>query len=186
MMEGKGKVNVSSTVGLVAPAVFKELFDISSVWHVECRGADGALKWTEDVHNLVTTAGKNDILTQYFKGSAYTAAWFVGLVDNAGFTAYAAGDTMASHTGWTEGVPYSNGTRVAWTGGSAAAGSIDNSGSVAAFSINATLTVRGAFLCSNSTKSGTTGVLYCEADFSAARSVLSGDTLNVTVTLSVS
>jgi hypothetical protein len=157
---------------------------------ITCRNAQVA--WVEDFPNLVTTEGKNDLLTKYLKGSGYTATWFVGLVDNAGWTAYAAGDTAAKITasanppttnGWQEGVPYSNANRVTWTGGTAAAGSIDNSASQAAFNINATLTVRGAILDSNNTKQGTSGVLYCEGDFSAARAVLSGDTLNVTVTL---
>jgi hypothetical protein len=116
----------------------------------------------------------------------FSPTWYVGLVDNASFTAYAAADTLASHGGWFEGVPYSNANRVTWTGGAVSAGSVDNSGSVASFNINATLTVRGAFLASNNTKSGTTGRLYGEADFASARSVLSGDTLNVTVTLTAS
>lgn len=132
---------------------------------------------------IVTTAGKNDLLTQYFKGSAYTAAWFVGLVDGGTTPTYAAGDTMASHAGWTENVGYSNANRVTWTGGTASAGSIDNSGSPAAFNINATGTIAGDFVVSNSTKSGTTGVLYSESNFTQGnRSVVSGDTLNVTAT----
>jgi len=132
--------------------------------------------------NLTTTAGKNDQLTQYFKGSSYTAAWFVGLVDNSGFSAYAAADTSASHSGWTESTAYTQSTRPTWTGGTVASGSVDNSASVAAFSINATVTIRGAFQISNSTKGGTTGILYGEADFASSRSLLNGDTLNVTVT----
>jgi len=159
---------------------------LKSVYRFECYGADGTLKWVEEVPNLVTTAGKNDLLTKYFKGSSYTATWYVGLVDNASFSAYAAGDTMSSHAGWVEGTPYSNSTRVAWSGGTASGGSIDNSASAASFTINATLTVRGAFLCSDSTKGGTSGTLYGEADFGASRSVISGDTLNVTVTLTAS
>lgn len=135
------------------------------------------------VMGIVTTAGKNDLLTQYFKGSAYTAAWFVGLVDGGSAPTYAAGDTMASHAGWTENVGYSNANRVTWTGGTAAAGSIDNSGSPAAFNINATGTIAGDFIVSNSTKSGTTGVLYSESNFTQGnRSVVSGDTLNCTAT----
>lgn len=134
------------------------------------------------VPNLTTTAGKNDQLTQYFKGSGYSAAWYIGLVDNAGFSAYAAGDTMSSHAGWAESTAYSNANRPTWTGGSVSGGSVDNSGAVAAFNINATATIRGAFQVNNNTKGGTTGTLYGEADFAASRSLLSGDTLNVTVT----
>jgi hypothetical protein len=60
--------------------------------------------------------------------------------------------------------------------------------SPAVFSINATTTVGGAFLISNNTKGGTTGVLFSAADFAAPgdRAVVNGDTLNVTITLSVS
>jgi hypothetical protein len=159
-----------------------------------CRNAFPA--WEEAIANLVTTEGKNDLLTNYLKGSSYTAAFYVGLVDNASFGAYAAGDTAAkicasgavnspTTNNWAEGTPYSNANRVTWTGGTASAGSIDNSGAVAAFNINATLTVRGGFLDTNNVKNGTSGKIYGEADFGASRSVLSGDTLNVTVTCTV-
>jgi hypothetical protein len=62
-----------------------------------------------------------------------------------------------------------------------------NSASVAVFNINATQTVGGAFLTSDNTKSGSTGTLFSAADFSAPgdRAVTSGDTLNVTYTLSL-
>ncbi len=160
------------------PAKLHEFADIF------CRNAYVA--WAEEVPNLVTTEGKNDLLTKYFKDSAYTAAWYLGLVDNAGFTAYAAGDTAAEiggTNGWAEAVPYSNANRITWLGGAAAGGSIDNLGSPAAFNINANATVRGGFVISDNTKNGTSGVLYGEADFAAARSVLVGDTLNVTSTM---
>jgi hypothetical protein len=47
--------------------------------------------------------------------------------------------------------------------------------------------VGGAFLTSNNTKSGTTGVLFSEKAFSAPgdRSVVNGDTLTVTYTFSL-
>ena len=67
--------------------------------------------------------------------------------------------------------------------GTAAAGSIDNTASKATYSINGTATIAGAFITSDNTKSGTTGTIYGAVDFSSARSVISGDTLEVTVTL---
>jgi hypothetical protein len=158
-----------------------------SYYHVECFGADGQLKWTDDMANTVMTIGINDLLTQYFKGSAYTAAWFVGLVDNASFSAFSAADTSASHAGWLESAAYSNGTRATLTLGTASAGSINNSGAVAVFNINGTAVINGMFIITISTKSGTTGILYGAASFTGGnRSVLSGDTLNVTVTISAS
>jgi hypothetical protein len=156
---------------------------MKNIYRAECRDAEGNLKWVEEVPNLTTNAGLNDILNTYFKGSSYTAAWYVGLVDNASFSALAAGDTMSSHSGWLESAAYSNGTRPALTLGTVASQSVDNSASKAVFNINATATINGAFVASNSTKSGTTGILYGEASFGATRSVQNGDTLSVTITL---
>jgi hypothetical protein len=46
--------------------------------------------------------------------------------------------------------------------------------------------VAGAFLTTDSTKSGTTGILYSAGSFTGGnRSIASGDTLNVTYTASV-
>jgi hypothetical protein len=150
-----------------------------------CYKPDGSVRWKDEINNLVTTGGLNDLLTKYFKGASYTAAWFVGLISSASYSAIAAADTMASHAGWTEGVPYSNSVRPTLTLGTAASGSIDNSASKASFTINASLTVKGAFLPSDSTKSGTTGILYSAGLFSGGdRAVQSGDVLEVTVTLS--
>lgn len=155
-----------------------------ALYSVECIDACGQSRWRDHFANTVVTAGKNDLLTQYFKGSAYTAAWHVGLVDNAGFSAIAAADTMASHGGWAESAAYSNANRPALTLGAASAGSIDNAAAVASFSINATAMIRGAFVANNSTKGGAAGTLYSAGAFAANRSVVSGDTLNITVTLS--
>lgn len=153
----------------------------------DCKKIHAArLKWRDISPNLVTTAGLNKLLDATFKTGLTTPAWYVGLVDNASFSAYNAADTMGSHAGWNEGTPYSNANRPTWTPGSVAAGSVDNSASKAVFNINATLTVRGCFLADENTKGGTTGTLYGEGDFAASRAVQSGDTLNVQVTNSAS
>jgi hypothetical protein len=161
------------------------------VYTVECRDAQGNLKWSEEMHNLVVNVGLKDMNDKYFTGSGYTAAWFLGLVTGPGAgNTYAAGDTMASHSGWTEDVGYSQTTRPACSFGAATTADpsvISNSASVAVFSINATTTIAGAFLTSNNTKGGTTGVLFSVANFQSPgdRAVVSGDTLNVTYTFSL-
>lgn len=140
-------------------------------------------KWVDEAHNLVTTVGKNFLLDTLLAGSAYTAAWYLLLVDGGSTPTYAAGDTAASHAGWTENVGYSNANRPTPSWGSAAAGS--KASTATAFNINATGTIAGAGLISNSTKSGTTGTLYSCGSFSGGnRSVVNGDTLNVTYTAS--
>jgi hypothetical protein len=160
------------------------------VYTMQCLDADGNLKWEARCPNLVVNVGLQDMNAQYFKGSAYTAAWYIGLYGAAASNNPAAGDTSASHAGWTEIVPYSNATRPAATFGTATTANPSvqtNSASPASFTINATATVGGAFLISNSTKSGSTGILFSASDFTAPgdRSVASGDTLNVTYTFSL-
>lgn len=164
-----------------AGAKYREGLVGGGVFTVTCYDKDGNLKWEDKAKNLVVNVGLQDMNTKYFKGVTYTAAWYLGIVDNAGFSAYAAADTLASHTGWTEFTGYT-GDRKAVTFGTATTADpsvIDNNASQASFSITGTATVRGAFLASVDT--GTSGVLFSEADFESPgnRSVVSGDTLNV-------
>jgi hypothetical protein len=157
---------------------------------MQCYDKDGKLKWEAEEKNLVVNQG-----LQYMCGTALTSVtqittWYIGLYGAGASNTPAATDTMSSHAGWTEVVPYSNATRPACTFATATTANpsvATNSASVAAYSINATSTVGGAFLVSNSTKSGSTGTLFSAADFSSPgdRAVVSGDTLNVTYTLSL-
>lgn len=159
------------------------------VYKIECHDAQGNLKWEESTHNLVVNEGLQDMNTQYFKGSSYTAAWYLGLITGPGSgTAIAAADTLASHAGWTEFTNYS-GNRKAVTFGTPTTADpsvVDNSGSPSSFSITSSGgVVAGAFLCSVS--SGTSGVLFSASDFQSPgdRTVVSGDTLTVTYTFSL-
>lgn len=155
----------------------------STRYYIEIRDPDGNLVFSDTFHNLVTTEGLNDSLEKHFKASAYTASWYVGLTD--GTPTFAAGDTMLSHAGWTEVTAYSESTRQTLTLGTASNGSIDNTASKAVFTINAdNTTVGGAFIVSDNTKGGTTGVLYGGGAFSQGdQTIGSGSTVTVTVTL---
>lgn len=165
---------------------------LKNTYRVECvRG--GVVIWVEETPNLVTDEGANDLLTQYLKGSSYTAAFYVGLVDSSGFGALAVGDTAAKITtgvpsspttnDWAESSSYSESTRQALTLGTASSRSIDNSAAKAIFSINGSATFHGAFIGTSSVKGGTSGKIYGEAAFTTPRSVISGDILNVAATL---
>lgn len=185
--------NHSANAALVAESGEKLGQRISHIYQVECYGPDGTLKWSDLFHNLVTTAGLNKYLDATLKTGLASPAWYVGLITGPAATAnpgspgnpnvYAAADTMGSHGGWAENTTYSNLTRPAWTPGTIAAGSVDNSGSKAVFNINGTATIAGCFMADNSTKGGTSGTLLGEGNFTAGdRLVQAGDTLNVTVT----
>lgn len=133
-----------------------------------------------------------DLITTVASRSSNTA---ITTTANAGTTVSGAGyatepipaDTMATKS-FNEAVPYSNSVRPTWMkNGAAAAGAMSNSSSKASFTINATSRIFGGFMASDSTKSGTTGTLYGGGLFttSGSRAVVSGDTLNVQVDLSV-
>ena len=176
------------SAGLVARTGADSGARAGGVFHVQCFDKDGNLKWDTSEHNLVVNEGLQNMNTQYFKGSAYTAAFFLGLVTGPGSgTTFAAADTLASKA-WTEFTDYS-GSRKAVTFGTATTADpsvISNSASPSSFTISgAGGTIAGAFLCTVS--SGTSGVLFSESDFQSPgdRVVVSGDTLNVTYTFSL-
>ncbi len=158
------------------------------VYTVQCIGADGQLKWEASSPNLVVNQGLKDMNDKYFSGSTYTATWYLGLITGPGSgTVFAAGDTLASHAGWTEFTDYS-GNRGAITFGAAtlADPSVITNGTAVQFNITgAGGTVAGAFLCSVAT--GTSGILFSESDFQSPgdRAVVSGDVLNVTYSFSL-
>jgi hypothetical protein len=174
--------------GLVAKTGFGEAAKGGGVFHVQCFDKDGKLKWEDQMHNLVVNTGLQDMNNKYFKGSGYTASFFLGLITGpASATAYAAADTLASHAGWTEFTDYS-GSRKAMTFGTpttAAPSVIDSTGAPSSFAITGTATIAGAFVCT--VASGTSGILFSEADFQSPgdRNVVSGDTLNVSYTFSL-
>lgn len=152
--------------------------DYLTVYH-DLKAIPTYVKWEEAINNVITTVGKNNMLDNHYAGSSYTAAWSMGLIDNASFTAVAAADTMASHAGWIESTAYSNANRIsaAW---SAAAAGVKSLSAALGFSMNATVTIRGGFLCTNNTKGGTTGILNNATAFTGGnQAVNNGDTLNV-------
>lgn len=163
----------------------KDQVKLGGIFNVQCFDVDGNLKWEDTFHNLVVNEGLQDLNNKYFKGVTYSAAWYLGLVTGPGSgTTYNAGDTLASHGGWTEFTDYT-GNRKAVTFGSptlADPSVINNTASPSSFVITgAGGTVAGAFLASVDT--GTSGILFSEGDFTGGdKIVASGDTVNVTYT----
>jgi hypothetical protein len=146
---------------------------------------DGSIAWTDDIHNMATTAGLNHMLNTEFGGGTQSTTWYMGVINNSGFSGLAAADTMSSHAGWTEYTSYSESVRQTWTAASAASGSTSNSSTVN-FTVNASSTsVYGFFLVSDSTKSGTTGTLFATAALTTVQSPTNGQVLKVTYTITL-
>jgi hypothetical protein len=177
---------------LAMPNDSENIVGASGQYFFECFDSEGNLKWSETVKNLVTRAGVQAMNTRFFVTST-TPAWYVGLVDGGGTApVYSSFDVINSHTGWTEFyLYYSQANRPTCSFGTATTSSpsvISNStgSSLAIYSITGPGSVAGAFLVSENTKNGTTGVLFSVAGFtSGIRSVANGDTLQVTYTFSL-
>ena len=135
--------------------------------------------------NIVCNEGLTSLLNIMFHGDTQITTWYLGVFE--GNYTPVAGVTAASITAAsTECTAYDEATRQAYDEAAAASQSITNSASRATFTFNATKTIYGAFLVSNSTKSGTTGTLFSAARFSASKSVVLGDQLLLTYTFNAS
>lgn len=190
-MDIKAKTHDIVAGSLITAKGVHESLNAAGKYVVECYDKDKNLKWVAESKNLVVNVG-----LQYMAGVALTSTaqltnWYIGLYGAAASNTPAAGDTMGLHTGWTEIDCYSNANRPTATFAAATNANpsvVTNSASKAQFNIDTTATVGGAFLVSNNTILGTTGILFSAADFASPgdRSVVNGDILLVTYTFSLS
>jgi len=141
---------------------------------------DGKVIAVREGKNIIVSEGFASLLDIMFYSTAKISNWYIGLVGDA--PVYAVGDTLASHSGWTEDANYA-GDRKSWVTDASASGSISNS-TAAEFTMNATTIIAGAFICSAAT--GTTGTLWCEKSFSADLSVVDTDVIRIYYTTTVS
>jgi hypothetical protein len=191
-MELKAKATDTTASGLITNPGSSEGVKATGRFVIECYDKDGKLKWVDDSKNLVVNVGLQYMAGTALDGStARITSWYLGLYGAASSNNPAAGDTMSSHAGWTEVTDYTEATRPAATFVAATTANpsvVTNSASKAQFTMNATVTVGGAFLTSNNTKGGTTGTLFSAKDFDSPgdRAVVSGDVVLVTYTFSLS
>ena len=150
---------------------------------IEHRNKAGKLIGIYRVPNGIVDVGLDKILDDMFNAGSQSSLWYLGLVDNAGWTAFDDADTMLSHAGWTESTVYTAGTRPQWTVGAASSRQVTNASTVD-FAINGAATLKGIFVVDENTKGGTTGTLWATAAFSSTIVVASADTLKVTYTVS--
>lgn len=188
MLVNKASSKDTATSSFVAKSGSETFVSAGGVFVVQCFDKNGNLKWEATQPNLVVNEGLKYLNDTFFSGSAYTADWYLGLVEGPGSgNTFAAADTLASHAGWAEFTNYT-GDRASITFGAATSAdpSVITNPGPAQFSIaGAGGTVAGAFLTNVAT--GTSGELFSASNFQAPgdRTVVSGDTLNVTYTFSL-
>ena len=156
---------------------------VGGVFKVEHFDKDGILLGVFESKNLVTNEGLNDLLNEALSAAGAARSWYVGLFES-NYTPLAA-DTYATK-GFTESTAYTEATRPAWTDAGPSSQQITNSASKAVFTMNATKTIYGAFLASDSTKGDSAAAgakMFAASKFSAARAVVATDVLNITYTI---
>lgn len=143
----------------------------------------GNIKWQQSAHNVVANGFMTAALNILFEGSGASTEFYVGLMELTG--AVTTGDTMATHAGWNRCNAY-NGNQKLWESAAASGRSITNSANKAQFIMSGSSTIWGGFIDSQLDKGSTTGTLVCVAQFTGtSRAVASGDTVEVTYTLSL-
>jgi hypothetical protein len=173
-----------------------EEFGLNGVYTFTCYDQDGNVKWEDGFENLTTNVGRANLLDSYFANTGGGAV-VMGLMTNnavpASIPAYT--DTQASHPGWFEAgatyAPAYSGNRKTPSFSSAtnANPSVLSTSAAVVFSMTSSGTVTGAFINvgGSATIDNTTGTLFSAGNFTAgSKTVTSGDTINVTYTLSAS
>jgi len=185
----------SAVATLQANVAIPEGMTQEGFYHVECRDAQGNLKWAEEIPNLVVAIGKQLMLDTFLKGSSYSVVGpYLGLTKVS--LTPAATDTMttlvttnaAEFINYTVGGSAVRGTAV-FASSTSTGATPSNVTSSTATAITYTITgaggtVYGCFLVTGTgavnTQSSTAGTLYSEGNFSVAKAVTAGDTVSVT------
>jgi len=193
----KDKLNAveSANASISSLAGMGESCQAEGVYTFKCFEYEGGpLLWKDTVHNVVATVGKNLMLQTALTGSGYTVVGpYMGLISSVSYTTGpVAGDTMASHSGWTEAGTTNAPTfsaRVAPSFGTASAGAISTASAVT-FTMTSTGTLKGAFIVYGTgavtTILSTAGTLLSAGLFTGGdQPVNTGNVVQVTYSLSL-
>jgi hypothetical protein len=176
-----------------APSFGDEL-NIHGTYKVKCYEYEGGpLLWEDEIQNVVCTLGKNAMLDNFIAGSGFTQVGpYMGLISSVSWSATAAGDTMASHSGWTEAgstnaPTFSARGTPAW---SAASGGSKSTSAAVSFTMTGAGTLEGAFMVLGSgavtTLMNTSGTLFSAGAFSGgAQAVSNGNVVTVSYSISI-
>ena len=166
-----------------------ESVGLEGVYTAQCYDAQGNLKWSDSIKNLTTNVGRAAMNDAYLDNAAGGAV-VMGLKGTG--TAVVA-DTQASHGSWLEvglaNAPTYTGSRKTptFSASTTANPSVKSTSAAVVFAMTSSGTVAGAFInvAGSATVDDTTGILFSAGDFTAgSKTVTSGDTINVTYTLS--
>lgn len=133
-------------------------------------------EWEVVLRNGPTIEGVNYVLNAGYRGATASSSWYVGLIDNTGYSAPTEDDTHAAHP-WSEFTSIFLSQRAAWSPAAAAGGQLNYS-AVASISITGDGSLRGAFLANRQATGLAAGsILYSTAPADSGLSVSAGGTV---------
>lgn len=129
--------------------------------------------------NLFVVEGLNYLLNAGLKAGTPSTTWFIAPF--SGDVTVQSTWTAANFTAnSTEVTAYASATRPVWTGGSVASGTVNSFAAKAEFTATADgVIIRGAGMVSASTKSATTGTLLAASKFNSAKTLDTGEILDI-------
>lgn len=151
---------------------------------------DGQVLEHKVMYNGVTYEGMHYLLGVGFNNTTpgSEAQWYLGLVDNDGFSTFLIADEYVGgggHAGWDEYIDYDEATRPTWNENTPASGTID-SASTSTFTFNETVTMYGLLVTSDNVKANEDGFLWSTGAFDSPIPLVNNDTIkaNYSITLS--
>jgi hypothetical protein len=162
-----------------------ELIDVSSTWILRLLDKNGRLKQRVEVHNLVTTQGKNFLLDVMFHNTTALNPWYLILWTGAYVPVI--GDTYAV-PGYTElNTEVDEATRAEYVETASSGGIMTNAASRAVYTFGSAATINGlALVAGSSTKANTAAsgaILFCSARLTASVVPAADDIINVLGTI---
>jgi hypothetical protein len=163
---------------------------LSGRFIVEHRDKSGTLLETITNHNDITNEGLEYLLNlMFYDDSAFRQItnWYIGLINNSGYTGVANTDTLASHTGWTAFSTWDESAKPEWlpeasyqiTEDTLVKYNITNL-TAKTFTMGGAAVLKGIYISSNSAKtSDTTGVLWATGLFDSTIALNENDTLSI-------
>ena len=180
------------SIGMSAGSAVKEECKVNGHYSLSCTDSEGNVLWTDEVDNVVTYVGQNEILNSSLAGSSYSVTGpYMLLISSASFSAVSVNDTMSSHAGWLEAdsinAPEYSGNRPTVTFGAASSGAAAIT--PVSFVFTNSGTVQGIAMTfgpsASNTQGATTGVLLSAGTLAAAQPVINGNTINASYTLTL-
>lgn len=187
-MNSRIPINTKFSGNVIRHPAMKSVIPIGTWWEFE-QWRKGKLidKWEKK--NTTTTEGLNAFLDIMFGAATQIAAWYIGIFEDDYYPVLE--DTYAVPV-FTESEAYDELTRIAYVMAAADDGEISNVAIKAVFTINATKTIYGAFLCGGGTDADTKsdvaggGTLFAGSAFTTPKKVVDNDVLMVVCRITLS